>query len=143
MANVNNKISKLFKENPQVVNMILNHGNKLRNMAEEHRQLKKNLGSYNNYYKFQKKHNNLSLNKKMPVHQQHELNLHRKKLFNQYLNSANVNTLRNIGRHYTYSHTKNELAAAKQKLRNIERSRPSKISKFFGFGRTQHTSSIN
>jgi len=130
MANVNNKISKLFKENPQVVNMILNHGNRLRNMAEEHRQFKKNLGTHNNYYKFQIKHN--SLNEKMPIHQRHELNLHRKKLFNKHLNSANVKTIRNIGRHYTYSHTKNELAAAKQKLRNIERS---KISRFFGFGR--------
>jgi hypothetical protein len=137
MANVNNKISKLFKENPQVVNMILNHGNRLRNMAEKHRQFKKNLGRQNNYYKFQKEHNNLKLNNKMPVHQRHELNLHRKKLFNQYLNNANVNTIRNIGRHYTYSHTKNELGAAKQKLRNIQRSRPSKISRFFGgmFGR--------
>ena len=71
------------------------------------------------------------------------IQIYKKKLFNQYLNSANVNTLRNMGRHYTYSHTKNELAAAKQKLRNIERSRPSKISKFFGFGRTQPTSNIN
>ena len=140
MSNVNNKISKLFKENPELVNMILSHGNRMRNMAEQHQKFKKTISNQKNYNTFKRLHNNLSY-KNIPVHQRHELNLHRKKLFNQYLNNANENKIRNMGRYYRYSYTEHELKAAKRELQ--KRKPPSKVSRFFGMFRRKNTSTVN
>jgi exonuclease VII large subunit len=141
MSNVNNKISKLFKENPQLVNMILSHGNRMRNMAAKHQTFKKNLSNHINYTKFQRVHNNVSSNKTLPEHQRKEINNHRKILFNKHIKNASSNELRNMIRHYTYTYTKNELEAAKRELQ--KRKPPSKISRFFGMFRRKNTSTVN
>ena len=60
MSNVNNKISKLFKENPELVNMILSHGNRMRNMEEQHQKFKKTIINQKNYNTYKRLNNNLS-----------------------------------------------------------------------------------